>query len=332
MRRPNTTRSTRAATLVAAGLWAAALAAQGDPLGAARRLIGQLQYDEARVGLETALQEPDGEARAQAYLLLAGISTDHKEARRLLREAQRSGGSAATQRAADLDLARLDYARGNYNSVRSRLEPYADDEARLLLAQAWIAIGEPTRAAEVLRSMRATAQTELLRGFCARAAGETRDALARLANAAGSGEQQPTVLLWKAECELQLGQYEAARATAGELQRRFADAPESVLIEPTLTALRQAPATPSPPPAATTLQPVLVQLGIFEARNNALRFRDTLPQEIAPLRLDEILQDGKRLHRVALGPFESQTVAEAYARAHLTPLGLDWRITRPEAP
>jgi len=298
-------------------------AAAAGVLDEARELRRQLRYDEATGLLESRLGSLDGVERGQALLLLAALSTDHKDTRRLLRDAASASDTPAVQRAADLELARLDYARGNYNNVRSRLERYADAECRLLFAQAQAALGETAKVTRALEGLGQLEQAELLRSWAARESGDPQGALARLERlAAARPDVLPVALLWKAECEVQLGRAQQARETLTTLRRDFPDAPEAVLAEPTLATLRRETPLPERPESGQ----VVLQLGIFEDRRNALRFRESLPASIGPAELDEFPQDGRRMYRVRLGPFDSRAAAEQYARTRLEPARLEWRV------
>ena len=294
----------------------------------AREMRRQLRYGDATQLLEGKLGTLGGGERAQALLLLAALSTDHKEARRLLRDAANSGDAAQVQRAADLELARLDYARGNYNNVRSRLEHYADAECRLLVAQSLAALGETDKVTPALSGI-ASESAELLRAWAERESGDFEGALTRLEKlAAGRADAQPVVLLWKAECESRLGQTQRARDTAATLRRDYPDAPEVVLLQPTLSTLQHA--NPTTPPAVTGA--VVLQLGVFEERGNALRFRESLPRSIGPVELDTVSQGGRRMVRVRVGPFDHREAAETYGRTRLDPLRLEWRLAPLETP
>jgi hypothetical protein len=317
------------ALLLLALLVAASGQARASVIDEAHTLRQQLHYSEASDLLRTEMSNLGADERAEAMLLLATLSTNHKEARRLLREAARASDRHEIRRRVDIELARLDFARGNYNSVRTRLERYDDDEAGLLLAQAYVALKQPDRAAAVLRGLGRSAHAELLRGWAAREMGDTRDALDRFTVLAETeSDVLPIVLLWKSECEAQLDLRDPALATAALLQRRFPTSAEAVLIEPTLAALRRMNAEPAP----ARQEAVVLQLGAFEDRSNALRFRDTLPREVRPVTVDEVRSGARRIYRVHVGPFETRAEAEAWARENLNPLDLDWSIGRPEGP
>lgn len=304
-------------------------AVRADVLDEARNLRRQLAYAEARNLLETELDDLDGEQRAEALLLMASLSDDHKEARRFLREAASATRDARFRQRVDLELARLDFGRGNYNSVRTRLERYDDEEPRLWVAQSWVALEQPSRAEGACERAGDGEIAEMVRVWAARQQGDVESALQRLRRVSErTGDMQATALLWQAECETELGDLDAARASARELQQRYAGTPEVVLLEPTLAALRRAESTPAIP----TPRGVFLQIGAFQERANALRFRDTLPRSIQPLRVEEDLQGVRRIHRVLVGPFPSREAAEAYARSQLEPLDIDWSIGRAEAP
>jgi tetratricopeptide (TPR) repeat protein len=315
------------ALIAVASIGASVEAARASVVDEARALQQQLHYREARDLLRTEIDDLHGDERAEAMLLLAWLSTNHKEARRLLRETTRASDRHEIRSRVDLELARLDFARGNYNSVRTRLERYDDDRAGLLLAQAYVALKQPDRATAVLRNLGSGVQVDLLRGWAAREMGDTRDALERFARLADTeSDFLPIVLLWKAECEADLDMRDPALATAALLQRRFPASAEAVLIEPTLAALRRMSSEP------TSVRPevIVIQLGAFEDRSNALRFRDTLPRHIRPVTVDEIRSGARRIYRVHVGPFETRPAAEAWARENLGPLDLEWSIARPE--
>ncbi len=324
----------------------AAAVGQANVLEEARALQRRLQYAEAHERLLAALPELEGESRGQAYLLLAELSPDAKEARRAWREAEQAAPSGAVHQRAVLELARLDFARGNYHSVRSRLEDATDDESRLLVAASWIGLEEGERAAAALKGLPASPRASLLRAWAARATRGAEAALQELAPlAASGGDFLPTVLLWQAECQAELGRAAEARTAAETLQRRFATAPENEMIAATLTSLRHAPAsggaataaegaTTTPAGAAAALPPgsLLLQIGVFESQANALRLRDRLPPDIGPVRVDPVQQGERHFYRVALGPFTSASAATEHARAKLEPLGMEWRLVRPESP
>lgn len=318
---------TRLLATAALACWAAH--GHADVLAEARALHRALEYSEARDLLESELDNLDDEERAEALLLMAALSDKHNEARRFLREAASASHSAEFRRRVDMELAQLDFGRGNYNSVRTRLEHYDDAEARLWVALAWVALQRAERAEAACEGAGSDDVVEMVRAWSQREQGNVAAALGRLqALAQREGDMQPVALLWKAECETELGDYASARESARTLQQRYGTAPEAILLEPTLAALRRAASVPtSPAPTG-----VFLQIGAFEDRGNALRFRDTLPRSIQPLRVEEDLRGVRRIHRVLVGPFPSREAAEAFARSQLDPIDIDWRIGRAEAP
>jgi len=305
-------------------------ASQTSILDQVESLRRNTRYQEAHALLDPLIDTLHGEERARGLFILAHLSSDHKEVRRLLREAAQSTQDEALRFEAQIALARLDYARGNYNSVRTRLRDQQAVEARLLVAQANIALGQAQRAEQQLRALPVTPQGSLYLGWCTREVGDPQGALTILDHLVQDKtlESRPTALLWKAECEAELGLRDRSLATAATLQSTYPDSPEAVLIEPTLAALRrQAQSTNAP---ATRSGRVVLQLGAFEDRANALRFRDGLPRDIKPLYVQEVRNNSRRWYRVQVGPFETRDIAEEYGRQHLDPLNLDWRLSRHE--
>ncbi len=197
------------------------------------------------------------------------------------------------------------------------------------MAQSWVALQQAERAEAAAEEAGSGELAELVRAWAERQQGSVASALGRLRELSKrGGDMQAVALLWQAECEAELGEFEAARTSAAELQQRYGSTPEAVLLEPTLAALRRTESEPtSPAPRG-----VFLQIGAFEDRGNALRFRDTLPRSVQPLRVEEDLRGVRRIHRVLVGPFPSREAAEAYARSQLEALDIDWRIGRAEAP
>jgi hypothetical protein len=327
-------RMTRVAVRLCLGIvllatWARVGAAQSSILDEVENLRHAGRYQEAHALLDPLLDTLQGEERARGLFALSRLSSDHKEVRRLLREAAQETRDEELRFQAHMALARLDYARGNYNSVRTRLRTESRPEAQLLVAQANIALDQPQRAEQQLRALPASEVQTLLLGWCVREVGDPQDALTILDHLVQdeSLESRPTALLWKAECEAELGLRERSLNTAAILQNTYPDAPEAVLIEPTLATLRRQAQTQPVRPSGR----VVLQLGAFEDRANALRFRDGLPRSIEPLFVEEVRNNARRWYRVQVGPFETRELAEEYAREHLDPLNLDWRLSRPEA-
>lgn len=317
--------------LTAACLALACGRAAADPLAEATELRRRLQYAAAQEKLGIALPDLTGDERARALLLLAWLSTDHKEARRLLLEASRQAPAAETRRLADLELARLDYARGNYRSVLNRLRPHASQaEAAALLAESSIAVGEPQSVRDFLQPIRQEEIAVLLGGWATLEGGDAQRALPSFEQLAKQrdSDHAATALLWKAECESALGLRDRALETAGQLRNRYPETPEARMVQSVLGQLR----TPSPEEADTRPARIVLQVGAFEDRANALRYQARLAREIQRVQVSEVGEGVQRIYRVQVGPFETRDAAEAYARAELEPRGIAWRVARPEGP
>ena len=323
------TRSWFAASFVVALVWPALGAGAG--LEEIQELRRHLRYDQAELRLGMLLPDFEGEERAQALLLLSQLDTDPREARRHLTDAARFAIQPATRMRIEIELATHDYARGSYRAVQSRLRPLeSDPQAALWLGLAAAALGETATLPDVLAPAARSDLARALTGWAALDTGHPDTALARLAPVAAERKSAvlPSVLLWKVRAEATLGQRDAALATGAELRERFPDAPESKLVQSTLDEL-QGWATPqvvTPPPSDR----FGLQVGAFEDRGNALRFRAGLPPALDPVTIQPVAGDRGALYRVVVGSFESREAAEAWARAQLQPLGYSWQAVRIE--
>jgi hypothetical protein len=304
---------------------AAALAAPTSATREAATLRRGLQYDAAAARLDAALPALTGDARADALVARAGLATDPTAARDFLIEAGRVATSTAARRRADLEIARLDLARGSYRGVRTRLQPYADDPtAAVLLGLAAVGLEEPAALDPVLQPARGDDTAQLLLGWAALQRGDPRTALARLEPlvADRGSDVLPTALLWTATAQAQLGAAQAAAQTSAALRARFPDAPE------TDAAARAVQAPVAAPEVATHGERVTLQIAAFEDRGNALRYREAIAAALPSARVDAAESGGRRVYRVCLGDFPARDAAEAFARAELDRRGLAWQVVR----
>lgn len=303
-------------------------AARADVLLEALELRRQVQYEEAAARLVSALPGLGGEDRCRGLVALAGLVPEHKEARRLLLDAAKAATDPETRRRADLELARLDYARGNYRSVATRLEPWRDDpEACLWLGLAATALGETSDLEALVAPARKTDLAALLVGWAALEAGEPKRALDAVDAVARRRHSDllPTALLWKAQCETALGQGEQAQATRTTLRERFPDSPEAILAR---DQGRPGGGAATGPRAEPPAERVVLQIGAFQDRTNALRFRAGLEREFPGVRVIEAYDRAARLYRIHIGPFASRQAAEAFGHEQLAPRGHSWQVAR----
>lgn len=298
-----------------------ATVARADPVLDAQAARRRLDYDGAAARLQEALQTLPAEARPRAQLALASLLPEVRDARRLLLDAARHGDEA-TRRRADLELARLDYARGSYRTTLTRLEPWkADAEAAFLMAQSSAALGEHARTVEILAELPSRDRTQALLGWSLRTTDPKRalgalESVVRSTNAA----ERPAALLWKAECESALDQPAQAQASAQEILARYPDAPEADAARTMVRAL--VPAAPRHD-AATG---VVLQVGAFEDRSYALRLQETLADALRPVGVTVVEDPAGDLHRVQVGPFADRAAAEAFATRALAPRRLTWSV------
>lgn len=299
-------------------------AVAADVVQDVRSLRRRLDYDGAAARLQAALPSLAGDERAQAQLALASVVSESRDARRLLLEAARQG-DATTRRRADLELARLDFARGSYRTAMTRLEPWSSDpEARFLLAQTSAALGEHDRTVEFLQALPQRDRTQALLGWSFRSR-DPRRALVALESVvrATNSEVRPAALLWKAECESALDNPARAQATAQEVIARYPDSPEADAARALLRA--SAAAAPTTGAEITTAR-VVLQVGAFEERSYALRLQESLSGPLHPIEVTVVEDPSGDLHRVQVGPFRDRAAAEEFATRVLAPRRLQWSV------
>jgi tetratricopeptide (TPR) repeat protein len=306
----------------------AAVPAAADIMQEASELQRRMQYDAAQQRLQQVLPELHEDARAQALVALASLTTEPRDARRWLAEAAKSG-SETTRRAAAIELSRLEFARGNYRNAIAQTEPYpADPQAALWHGLAAAALGDVSSLPAVLEPARKTEFAPVLLGWAALQRGEPRAALDALEPLAERrhADLLPTTLLWKAQAQAALGLADDAARTGGELRERFPDTPEAALVHQALATTRATP-EPSAGGSAVAAPRFAIQLGAFEDRTNALRLRSSLQRDLAPVAIVEETTAGRaRIFRVVLGSFDTRDAANAFAAEKLSRRGLAWQV------
>jgi len=313
-------------TWVCAVLLVLARPAASDVLQEADELRQQMHYDAARTKLEAALPGLEDEARARALMLLAAVNDDPKEARRQLLDAGKAASRPPTRRTAILELAKLDYGRGNYRSVQARLQEIATDpEAALWLGLAAVALGERTELRSTLEPARKLDLGQLLLAWTDLQDGQARQAVETLQPLAGQrrGDLTATALLWKAQSEIALGDHESATRTVALLRDRWPTTPEAHLSEPLVAG-----GAPDTERDAGGAERLALQVGSFEDRANALRYREQMRGTIQDVRIEESTSGATRLYRVVVGSFPSRETAEAFAAQQLTSRGIAWQVVR----
>jgi len=304
---------------------------RGETLQEVQELRRHLQYDRAALRLGQLLPDLEGEPRAQGLLLMGQLVTDPRDARRYLNDAARVSTQPETRSRIALELAKLDYARGSYRAVQSRLSEFASEpEPALWLGLAAAGVDETGDLQTILAPAARSDMAQALIGWGALQRGDPAAALEALGPLAGERQTPvlPSALLWKCQAEAALGERDAALATGAELRERFGDTPESRLVQSTLNQLHGW--EPAPPPVAVPSERIALQLGAFEDRGNALRFRAGLPTELEPVRIQAVPGERGPLYRILAGSFASRPEAEEWARTMLAPRGFTWQVVRVE--
>lgn len=284
-----------------------------------------LRYDAAATKLDAALPQATGDDRARLLVARAALATDPGAARTLLLEAGRATTTHDVRRHADVEVARLDLARGSYRGAQTRLSPYAaDPEAAVLLALAAIGLDSTAGLDSLLAPAHDDETAQLLLGWSALQRGDPQLALERLSALATrrSSDVLPTALLWKATAEAQLGDTRAATRTSAELRARFGTTPE------TDAAARAAQAPALAPETAVHGERLGLQIAAFEDRANALRYRESAARTLPDVHVEAATSAGRDVYRVCVGRFTSRDEAELFARRELESRGLAWQVVR----
>jgi cell division septation protein DedD len=307
----------------------AALPVRADVLREASELKRRLQYNAAQQRLQQSLPDLHDDARAQALVAMASLTTEPRDARRWLAEAAKSG-SESTRRAAALELAQLEFARGNYRNAITQTEAYpADPQAALWHGLSAAALGDASSMPAVLEPARKNDFAVLLLGWSALQRGDAQAALDILTpqSERRRADYLPATLLWKTQAQVSLGLADDAARTSGELRERYPESPEALLVQQALPAAHPATGAGAGGAAVAAAMQFTIQLGAFEDRTNALRLRGSLARDLGPTQIIEDAPAGRpRIFRVAVGAFDSRDAATAFAAEKLSPRGLAWQV------
>ncbi len=332
-------RALAAAAVLLAGA-AVALAAGGD----LDRLFREGRYGEAR--REAGLAEPAGEHEELLSFLLR---TDPDEALLAARDRLRDEPSPALRLRLSLETAWIEFSRSRYEEALALLEPLEEEsqrslpgEVHLLAGMAQRALGRQQRAREELAAVKpgtpAFVWARYYLGAIALDAGDA--ALARhyfdSAERSPLSERMPLLRLgrWEAarregdprqaerEAEAILREHPGSLAALVVGEAEAAAAQEAGLPPPPAAGADSAVAGPAPAPTVPEVEGrYALQLAAFGDRSRALAFLARWQPVLPDLRLvTETAPDGRILHKVRLGRYETRAEAQAAAerlrRAH----------------
>lgn len=153
---------------------------------------------------------------------------------------------------------------------------------------------------------------------------DARRILADAARVAKSDGVRRKAVVEQAKLEYARGSYHTART---RLEPEAGDAEVDRWLALCAAGLGESAPAPSVPVAPTAR--LALQLGAFEDRGNALRFRAGLPREIGTTTIQEMDGTRGRLYRVLAGSFATREAAETWAAEHLGRHGLSWQVVSP---
>lgn len=309
--------------------------AAADEIRDARRLFKNLQYEEAEELLSSTLPTLDGRERARGLLLLAQLKTSANEARILLEEVSRQWPGSEEAENALFALARIRFAEGDYDRALDYLEecsPSSSERARAVAywrGLAHLAREEYHQAAGWLEPITKgpfVSWSYLALGEALERTGAAPQALDRYETLSGS-KTLPTADYRLGEAYEQRGDRERALKSFRTLLTTFPKSPEAALAREKVRSIevdrvvgfgdRENETGNEAPPGVGTVplaEAFTIQVGAFSDRSNALRLKEELERDYAPVYVLSESFQGRSIHRVRVGRFASREEAEIRAR------------------
>jgi tetratricopeptide (TPR) repeat protein len=329
---------------------AAALAARGG-LKRAEELFRRCEYDRARAAAGGDTVSTDRDARAEALLMLARLETDYVSAGRLYRRVMASENARAADRAR-LDLATMRYAAGDYAGALDLLsEKGAGDSDRDAEKGIYFAalcrrqLGDTVRAAAELASITRgeySGWSMIARAEIDARQGRLGEAIAKYESVLRS-RRDPVAAFGLAECLERAGEREKAldryRDLIEEFPRSFEAGRSSEKVQ-LLAAPRGKPkddkqegggeaGKASSRDAASSGDEngsFTIQFGAFGTKANALAAAAKLEGLFRGVRVERFETEGRVMHRVRVGMYESKEAAARDAERAKDRLGMTGAI------
>jgi tetratricopeptide (TPR) repeat protein len=290
----------------------------------ARREIARLRYDDAAKRLVEIARASGGEEKQEALYLLAGLKSSVSEAQMIYQEVVQADPSSVWGERSQIELAKIQYAIGDYGQAYRILERSAVcehseeacyfeglsasmlnryDEARLAFDRVhggslrpWAYLG----LAEIDMKLHNSGEA------CRKYRAMTRS------------DVGPTAMYRYAECLETTGKRDEAVEMFDRVVRDHPSTPEAVLAGQKLESLRDERTRPVLEPAPGEAQQPLskgftVQFGSFHDRTNAIKLMAELKPRVPGVRIDSDLVNYREVHRVRFGYFESREQAQKKA-------------------
>jgi tetratricopeptide (TPR) repeat protein len=311
----------------AALLSIAQVSARVSDLDEVKRDITATRYADAEAALVEIARSSTGDDKQEALYLLGGLKRSAAEAEILYREVARLDPSNRWGVAANVELAKIHYAVGEYGTAFDILEDASacrrSDEACYFEGLCAVMLERFGEAKEMLskvkgdryRSWASIALAEAEMGMDNR-----EDACRRYRSIARSSEG-PTALYRFGECLEEGGEIESATQVFEEVVGRFQNTPEALLAREKLVAIEARQSSPSAPveeprgrsspdDALPLTTGYTLQFGSFHDRTNAIKLAAELKRDLPGVRIDSDLIASKEVHRVRYGFFKSRAEAQ----------------------
>ena len=306
----------------------------GAPVGAreisdARRDIAAMRYGEAERSLAAIAKQSDGEKRVEALFVLAGLKKSASEAELIYQEIARLDPSGRWGSAANVELAKIRFALGEYREAFSILQRSGacrqSDEACYFQGLAAVMLKRYEEAKGPLSKVKGGR----LRPWAGIALADADVGLDNRAEACRRYESMmrspvgATAKYRYGECIEEAGDIPGALILYEEVRAEYSQTPEAILAGEKLEAIRsQAAEKPRGEPGADATpggdEPPLaagftLQFGSFADRANAIKLAAELKRKISGVRIDSELLNFKEVHRVRSGYFKTRSEAEKRA-------------------
>jgi tetratricopeptide (TPR) repeat protein len=293
--------------------------------------MSKMKYARAQTALVEIAKSSSGDEKQEALYLLAGLKTSASEAEIIYQEVAQMNPSGRWATAAQVELAKIQYALGDYRAAIEILEKSSacrkSDEACYFEGLSAVMLKRYDAAKQSLSQVKSDRYRSAagLALADAEMSLDNREEACRKYRSMARSIAGPTALYRYGECLEEQGDIVAAIGIFEEVVRTFDQTPEALLAAEKLEALRSAPPSRparTPDSQASTEEdertPPLttgftLQFGSFQDRANAIKLAAELKNDLPGVRIDSDLLNFKEVHRVRYGYFKSRAEAERKA-------------------
>ncbi len=296
--------------------------AAADRLDDVKRDIAGLRYQDAESKLVDLARSASGDDRQEALFVLAGLKRSVSEAQIIYQEVARIDGSNRWGTQAHLELAKIQFAIGDYGEAYSILSEASacrqSQEACYFEGLSAVMLKNYEAAREILSKIKGGKYRSWAYLSLAEVDLSLNDADAACDRYQSMARSfiSPTAMYRYGECLEKQGQTEAATRMFGEIMETFANTPEALLAAQKLDVLNAEPlppvsesATPDSLTMTTLSSGYTLQFGAFSDRTNAIKLAASLKRDLPGVRIDSDLLDFKEVHRVRFGYFKTRAEA-----------------------